>query len=108
MDTLYLIIYNIFLIYIEKEVLKHARENNKLVVYCEKNDTLYIISQKTDASDDLRSPVQALVELCTRLRLRDLTVAKSEENRKLIREIKKAKGKLKEKDIHVLYTLSRG
>jgi Integrase zinc binding domain/Integrase core domain len=86
---------------IEKKALEYARANNRVVVYYEYNNTLYIFLPNTDVPDDLRSPVQALGELCTRIGLKNLSVAKNEDNRKLIKELKRAEKYLKEKDMRI-------
>jgi Integrase zinc binding domain len=70
-------------------------------VYSENNNTLYVLQREADVSDDLRSPMQALIDLCTRCNLKKLTVAKTESNRNLIKEIKRAKEKFQEKEIQV-------
>lgn len=87
--------------YIEKECVKYAKQNKKQIVYCEKNKTLYLIRSETNASDDLRSPMQALIEVCTRLGIADLAIAKKEENRELIQEIKEAREELKREEIRI-------
>jgi Integrase zinc binding domain len=75
----------------EREALDFAHNNDRKVVFCERSKILYIIHSKSYGADDLRSPIQAMIELCTRLRLTNLAVANNNENEKLIRELEKTK-----------------
>jgi ribosomal protein L20A (L18A) len=60
-----------------------------------------VVLPEAEALLDLDSTMQALVDLCTRHELKNLTILKNEENRQLIYGIKGVKSKLKEKEIKI-------
>jgi hypothetical protein len=85
----------------EKCCLKHAKELKRNVLFCEENRTLYIILPSTEASFDLKSTMQAMVETCNRLQLKNLVIIKENGNKELIKGIKGIQEKLKRENIIV-------